>query len=104
MVTDRNAARITAGFRVVDGDLDELVDWSLMRSQYWHDTETDLDRKERRMAELLVHERVPLDAMVGLVTRCDDTAARLRQHVGDSPLGEPPLLSYRDWYFDKQGW
>ncbi len=104
VVTDRNAARLTADFSVVNGDLGDLVDWSLMRAQYWNDTETELDRKERRMAELLVHERVPLDAMVGLVTRCDDTAVRLRQHVSGSVLGELPLLSYRDWYFDKQGW
>jgi hypothetical protein len=104
VVTDRNAARATADFRLADGDLEKLVDWPLMKAQYWHDTETELDRKERRMAELLVYERVPLDAIVGLVTRCDDTAVRLQEYVSDSPLGKLPLLSYRDWYFDKQGW
>ena len=104
VVTDRNAARVTADFRADPDDLDELIDWSLMRAQLWRDTEAELDRKERRMAELLAHERVPLDAMVGLVTRSDDTASALRRYVSGSILGELPLRSYPQWYFDKQGW
>ena len=75
-----------------------------MKAQFWHDTENELDRKERRMAELLVHERVPLDAMVGLVTRSDDTAEVLSRYVSGSDLGKLPLRSYPQWYFDKQGW
>lgn len=39
--------------------LDE-VDWSLMRAQYWADTNDDLDRKRRRQAEFLVHQRFPV--------------------------------------------
>ena len=104
VVTDRNAATSTVEFRADPDDLAGLIDWPLMRAQLWRDTETELDRKERRMAELLVHERVPLDAMVGLVARNDETAMALRRHVSGSVLGELPLLSYPQWYFDKQGW
>jgi hypothetical protein len=42
--------------------LDE-VDWPLMRARYWADTDDDLDRKRRRQAEFLVHQRFP----VGLI-------------------------------------
>lgn len=56
------------------------------------------------MAELLVHELVPLEAMVGLVTRSEETASTLRRYVSGSSLGELPLRSYPQWYFDKQGW
>jgi len=39
--------------------LDE-VDWPLMSARYWADTDDDLDRKRRRQAELLVHQRFPV--------------------------------------------
>ncbi|EWM14880.1 DUF4433 domain-containing protein [Kutzneria sp. 744] len=104
VVTDRNAARVTAEFRADPDDLAESIDWPLMRAQLWRDTEAELDRKERRMAELLVHELVPLEAMVGLVTRSEETASTLRRYVSGSSLGELPLRSYPQWYFDKQGW
>jgi ssDNA thymidine ADP-ribosyltransferase, DarT len=104
VVTDRNAAKVTADFRTGDVDLADVVDWPLMTAQYWHNTETELDRKERGMAELLVHRRVPLEAMTGLVVRDEGAARILARHVSGSALGELPLRSYPQWYFDEQGW
>ncbi len=40
------------------GDLDK-VDWKVMGSRYWFDTNEDPDRKRRRQAEFLVHQFVP---------------------------------------------
>ena len=45
--------------------LDE-VDWPLMNSRYWFDTDDDLDRKRRRQAEFLVHERFPVSLIQGI--------------------------------------
>ena len=39
-------------------DLDK-IDWDLMQSRYWNDTNDDPDRKRRRQAEFLVHEFFP---------------------------------------------
>jgi hypothetical protein len=39
----------------------DQVDWPLMRSTYWADTNDDLDRKRRRQAEFLIYERFPVD-------------------------------------------
>jgi hypothetical protein len=35
------------------------IDWDVMRSPFWFDTEEDPDRKRRRQAEFLVHQCVP---------------------------------------------
>ena len=39
-------------------DLDK-VDWRVMDSRYWNDTDEDPDRKRRRQAEFLVHQFFP---------------------------------------------
>jgi hypothetical protein len=36
-------------------DLDQ-IDWNIMASRYWHDTDQYGDRKRRRQAEFLVHQ------------------------------------------------
>ena len=35
--------------------LPEIVDWEVMRSEYWNDTADQPDRKRKRQAEFLVH-------------------------------------------------
>ena len=39
-------------------DLD-MIDWDIMASRYWNDTNQDGDRKRRRQAEFLVHHFFP---------------------------------------------
>jgi ssDNA thymidine ADP-ribosyltransferase, DarT len=47
------------------GDLDK-IDWDLMKSKHWNDIETDMNRKWRRQAEFLVHNRFPVDLIAGI--------------------------------------
>ncbi|MFD1360058.1 DUF4433 domain-containing protein [Lentibacillus salinarum] len=49
-------------------DLKDLnqVDWNVMNTQYWNDTNEDPDRKRRRQAEFLVHQSVELDLFLGI--------------------------------------
>lgn len=56
--TDRNAALSYAEHSNDLARLDELVDWPLMRETIWKNTPEDGQRKERRMAECLVHREV----------------------------------------------
>ena len=48
--------------------LDE-VDWSVMESKYWNDTDEFPDRRRRRQAEFLVYESVPLNLFLGIGVR-----------------------------------
>ena len=44
--------------------LETSVDWDIMRSTYWNDTDQHPDRKRRRQAEFLIHEFFPWEAII----------------------------------------
>lgn len=98
LYTDRNAALDFARFTAAVVELDDLVDWPLMRAKYWASTEQDPDRRERRMAECLVHHRAPWSAFTGVICRnqaCADTAGRTLASLGQ----QVPISVRPDWYF-----
>jgi hypothetical protein len=78
--------------------LDELVDWELMRARYWSDTPEDPDRRRRRMAELLVHERVPWELFGAVVAMTERTANTVRELIGRLVLGTDVLVE-PGWYY-----
>lgn len=47
-------------------DLDK-IDWEVINSKYWYDTQMDNDRKRRRQAEFLVHKKVPIELIENIV-------------------------------------
>ncbi len=77
--------------------LDE-VDWPLMNSRYWFDTDDDLDRKRRRQAEFLVHERFPVSLIqgIGVINQQKkiETEALLAEFGLDIPVAVRP-----GWYY-----
>lgn len=100
VLTDRNAVLRVADFwNLADGEpVDDFIDWPLMTERYWYSTDEYPDRMERRMAECLVHNRVPFDAFEVVVARDQHTAneattllsrARAAVHVTVRP----------HWYF-----
>jgi hypothetical protein len=97
VITDGHAATpLTTQFDDMDG-LKE-IDWGIMEERYWADTDEDGDRKRRRQAELLVHDRVAFSA-VRLIGVIDDDA---EERVTDALRGvtEPPSVCIRrDWYY-----
>jgi ssDNA thymidine ADP-ribosyltransferase, DarT len=96
--TDRNAVLKITKFSTAISELDSLIDWPLMRARMWHNTESQPDRKERRMAECLVHERVPWVAFVEVVARTVACARRTRAAVA-TVGGNIPVVVRRGWYF-----
>jgi hypothetical protein len=69
-----------------------------MRATYWNNTPEDPERRERRMAECLVHQLVPWEAFTEIVTRkqaCAATAQATLNRLGVSiPVNVRP-----GWYF-----
>jgi hypothetical protein len=43
------------------------IDWQLMGETYWNNTESDNDRRRRRMAEFLVYQFVPINCILAIV-------------------------------------
>lgn len=96
-ITDRNAALGYAAFADDLSHLDSLVDWTLQDQKYWHNTPAEPDRMERRMAEFLVHERCPVDAIRGLVVI--DVAHQNRVHDALIGYDHPAVQVDRAWYY-----
>lgn len=75
--------------------VEEGTDWDVIADRYWADTKEDGDRKRRRMAEFLVHQRFPVEAILAIVTMTLRAAEQVREIVGN----EYRVLVCRDWYF-----
>ncbi len=98
LFTDRNAVLALAAFTDDVAKLDRLIDWSLMRATMWANTSAEPDRKERRMAECLVHACVPWEAFSEVVTKTRACAALVTQAL--STVGSSTPVHVRpDWYF-----
>jgi hypothetical protein len=99
LLTDRNAVlSYTEFINLADGLEDDFIDWPLMRATYWFDTAAQPDRRERRMAECLVYERVPWDAILGVAAKTQAVADEATSIMRD--LAQPSQARVRrNWYF-----
>jgi hypothetical protein len=100
VVTDRNAAVRVAAFSddTAAWGAVGFVDWDLMEARYWTGTEDYPDRMERRMAECLVHGRVPWEAILAIGTMDDEHAGMVGKILDD--VADPPKVVVRpEWYF-----
>jgi hypothetical protein len=78
-------------------DLDR-VDWPVMKSKWWNDTNEDMDRKRRRQAEFLVHDFLPWE----LVTRIgviDNGLAEQVNEILEGAMHRPAVVVERSWYY-----
>jgi hypothetical protein len=96
--TDRNAALGIAKFSQSLDDLDGLVDWQLMEAVYWYNTDAEPDRRERRMAECLVHQCVPWASFERVVVRTDARAEEVQQLLGEVGV-TAEVHTQGEWYF-----
>lgn len=79
-------------------DLDDLdeIDWPLMQSKYWHDTNDYPDRCRRRQAEFLVHKFFPWE-LVSEIGVCNTATA---EKVNKILHGNGPTVTVKQgWYY-----
>lgn len=98
VVSDRNASLDLASFTDDLDEIDQFVDWPLMEQRAWNNTEGDPDRMERRMAELLVHQSLPWEAVIG-VAAFDERRARQLEAILATVGVSTPVRVRRNWYF-----
>jgi hypothetical protein len=97
IITDRNAALEVAAFRSVDlaDPLDDgFIEWEIIRARYWGNYPAG---KERRMAECLVHGRVPWHSFLGVVTRNDVVAQEVQATLA-AQRASVQVNVRPDWY------
>jgi hypothetical protein len=108
-VSDRGLAYVyTDGHAVMEysdffDDLDFLhqypiIDWELMESRYWFDTEEDPDRKRRRQAEFLVYHFFPWHLVTDIGVIDSTIQAQVRSLLLKS-VHKLNVLVRRDWYY-----
>jgi hypothetical protein len=98
LFTDRNAVLAVTSFASTLEEAEEPIDWPLMRERYWGNTSDDPDRRERRMAECLVYNKVPFEVFNGVVAK-NQRSATLAQVTFDSLGIDMPVSVRPDWYF-----
>lgn len=69
-----------------------------MKETYWANTLEDPDRRERRMAECLVHGAVPWRAIVGIGVYDQARAGAVVDALDRIGAG-PQVAVRRNWYF-----
>ncbi|MEO7196441.1 MAG: DUF4433 domain-containing protein [Pseudonocardiaceae bacterium] len=99
LFTDRNAVLETVRFTHDLADLDAWIDWPLMRAKMWNNTPSEPDRRERRMAECLVHRQVPWWAIEYVVARTPARAAEARATLARFSQGSA-VQTRPAWYFN----
>jgi hypothetical protein len=76
----------------------DRIDWNVMSSVYWNDTQEYPDRKRRRQAEFLVHEFFPWEFVkeIGVINgKIETQVSALLAEVEHRPA----VTVRRDWYY-----
>lgn len=106
VISDRNAAKALADFTndvAALGDLTTaephsgFVDWPLMEATMWNNTPDDGERMERRMAEFLVLDAVPLD-LLAAATYSDDRQTMVEQMFVGAGVSMR-VVNRPNWYY-----
>lgn len=96
--TDGHAIMGYSSFYNELAGLDCVIDWDLMNSRYWSDTEEDPDRKRRRQAEFLVYNCCPwhLIREIGVInSQVQRQVEELLRNINPCP----PVRVYSNWYY-----
>ncbi len=81
-------------------DLRDLnkIDWNIMASKYWRDTNEDGDRKRRRQAEFLAHQFFPFTLCERISVINQSLARQVSALV--EPLAQKPVITVEPtWYY-----
>jgi ssDNA thymidine ADP-ribosyltransferase, DarT len=96
--TDRNAYYATAKYEADEARIGDIIDWSLMEGQWWNNTLDEPDRMERRMAEFLVRDSVPFEAIRRIGVKTEAMASRVRQ-ILSTIENSPQVFVTPEWYY-----
>lgn len=69
--SDKQAKLALANFYRRDEDLDK-IDWEVVKAKYWKNDEHYLDRQDRKQAELLVRNAVPVSCIEAICVKSEE--------------------------------
>lgn len=80
-----------------ESDFDEL-DWEAIRSPQWGRNQSDNDKMRRKMAEFLVKDYVPVEAIIGIAVMNQQMEQTVTQIVTQTGASIPVKVK-TNWYF-----
>lgn len=96
--TDGHAIMDYSDFYDDLGQLHDAIDWQVMKSQYWNDTDADPNRKCKRQAEFLVHEFFPAQLITEIGTIDQEIHAQVSALL-QNLNSKVPVRVYPNWYY-----
>ena len=78
--------------------LDQKIDWEVMQSRYWSDTQEDPDRKRRRQAEFLVYKYFPANLLTTIGVFNREILEKVT-HINERFDYVIDCQIRRDWYY-----
>lgn len=81
--------------------LEDIIDWEIISSWSWHDTDEDANRKRKKQAEFLVHHHAPWDLVERIGVIDSIMKQKVKSIIAESgSLHCPSVEIRRDWYYD----
>jgi hypothetical protein len=97
--TEGNAGASVVDFHPDDPEqCENLIDWPLMKEDWWRDVPEDPNRASRRQAEYLVHEFFSIDLVSSIVTKNERRAEEARKIMEQNGTSIPVMV-YPKWYY-----
>lgn len=76
----------------------DAIDWRILRARDFNYDQNDPGKKERYMAEALIHAHVPLSTLLGMACYGPQPEARLLGMQADAEVSLKTVVK-QDWYF-----
>lgn len=95
--TDGHAAMYYSDFYNSVDNLDQ-VDWNVMSSRYWNDTDEYPDRKRKRQAEFLVFESFPIHCITEVGVINSNVKMQIDKIFSANSVNIP-VNARLDWYY-----
>jgi len=74
------------------------IDWDVMESRYWRDTNEDNDRKRRRQAEFLVRNFFPWELIIK-IGFINSTIKAKTENILQNFTHKPSVIVPENWYY-----
>ncbi len=95
--TNRHSKIGYAEFRNNLKDL-SIIDWDVIKGERWNNTPTEYDRQEKKQAEFLVHQRMPIELVRGIACFNDKIFHIIQQTLLENNK-TIPVRKMPSWYY-----
>lgn len=97
--TDGHATKEFSRFYDHLEDLEEAIDWEVIESWSWRDTDDDTDRKRRKQAEFLVHRFVPWELIQAIGVMNSTIRDQVQDILQRNNVSIPTVKINSRWYY-----